>query len=138
MDAPKIKKKEKKKKRRGITSLLVKLFIVTKILTTEWLIRWLTCEKRWNSDFNTVGFIFSPSIDLLLLLLLSERNRNMMVCNTMLSTLLFSKVSPSAFTWCFFFPIALNWWFFFLQSVSGYQTTYISVITVMEMGSLLV
>lgn len=35
-----IKNKEKeKKKKRGITSLLIKSFIVTKILTTEWLIR---------------------------------------------------------------------------------------------------
>lgn len=38
MDASKIKEKEKKKKR-GITSLLIKSFIVTKILTTEWLLR---------------------------------------------------------------------------------------------------
>jgi hypothetical protein len=38
MDASKIKKKEKKKKR-GIISLLIKSFIVTKILMTEWLLR---------------------------------------------------------------------------------------------------
>jgi len=34
-----IKNKEKEKRKREITSLLIKSFIVTKILTTEWLLR---------------------------------------------------------------------------------------------------